>query len=83
MSLDLPPRRIRVIQLRYIADVLVTTPAVRALRRARYDLIIDFQHKLRRRGRHSMQRPAAQRVVGRTMRRAFYRPPVRRPFYPA
>jgi len=42
MPLDPPPRRILVIQLRHLGDVLLTTPAVRALRRAYPEARIDF-----------------------------------------
>ncbi|MFH1724164.1 MAG: glycosyltransferase family 9 protein [Elusimicrobiota bacterium] len=37
-----PPRRILVIMLRRIGDVILTTPAVRALRRLYPDAVIDF-----------------------------------------
>jgi heptosyltransferase-3 len=42
MPIDPMPRRILVIQLRYLGDVLLTTPALRALRRAYPSAQIDF-----------------------------------------
>lgn len=128
MSIEPTPRRILVIQLRHLGDVLLTTPALRALRRsypgaqihflvdrgsravllgnphidaiierpsratlregirlllavrrARYDLVIDFQHKLR--SALVAFASGAPRSVswGHTARRYFYRPPVERP----
>jgi heptosyltransferase-3 len=42
MALEPAPRRILVIQLRHLGDVLLTTPALRALRRAYPSAQIDF-----------------------------------------